>query len=265
LHGFDLAKLQDGSSFSVKFSRTWAATADNNARPGMSGRCRFDQNSGKWCCMATNSWMGFTADVTGNIPDFDYGDEKCYAYTGNQDPEGINFWGVNYHFKEYHRCITPAAHHVCGENVQPIKSKKQDVGHLPFFDQNDLGKYAGFTVLVNSFYTANAEVSGYTTHDGKYGLPQEDANGHDICNEAVTAETTGSALTKATKHHLLTRTACAEHCDDFDSCKGFNFKEYNYNGADTSTTCEFLRVGDIANCTVTNAKTTFYTKIQSQS
>jgi hypothetical protein len=143
--------------------------------------------------------------------------------------------------------------------------KKQDVGHLPFFDQNDLGKYAGFTVLVNSFYTANAEVSGYTTHDGNYGLPQEDANGHDICNEAVTAETTGSALTKATKHHLLTRTACAEHCDDFDSCKGFNFKEYNYNGADTSTTCEFLRVGDIANCTVTNAKTTFYSKIQSQS
>merc|ERR1711924_6998 len=216
MHGFNLAKLQDVSSFTVKFSRAFQASASNPAKPGMSARCRFkqpasgDTTPGQWCCMATNSWLGFTNDVTANVSPLDYGVEQCNAYTGNQNPEGINFWGVNYHFKEYHRCVTPSAHHVCGENVQAIKSKKQDIGHLPYFDQNDLGQYAGFTVLVNSFYTQNTDLSGYTAHADKLGNSMKPG-----CLKAIADQMGGIH-----KQHVLTANDCAQLCDEWDICKG---------------------------------------------
>jgi len=245
-HGLDLASLQDGRTFTVRFNRSFKNKASNLVKPGMTGTCRFDQAAKKWCCACTNSWLGDNGKEVANRCPYNYGDEFCYAYNGNRNPEGINFWGHNYHFKEYHRCVTPAHHHVCGENVKADKSKSQDIGHLPYFDNNALNQWDGFAIVNNAL--------ALTDNSAKYTRSNNVRLG---CARSQPDQVGGIG-----GHQVLSASDCAALCDHTSNCAGFNLVPFNGKTV-MQTKCEFIAQASaktLRRCVNKEQATLFYSK-----
>lgn len=236
-HGFNLASLKDGRKFTVRFDRTFANEA-GGVKPGMTGTCRFKE--GKWCCSCTNSWLGDKGDKVNNRCPHNYGDEYCYAYSGQRNPAGINFWGRDYHFKEYHRCVTPSMHHNCGENVQ-AKDKSQDIGHLPYFDNNGVNQWDGFAI-VNNAEELKSTLSTYTKVTDQVSQ----------CGTSSTPSQVGGL----NGNQVLTADTCAALCDNDVECKAFNYKQ---STGSSKTTCDFIKqVG--AGCLAGKQGSAYYVK-----
>jgi hypothetical protein len=234
-HGFDLASLKDGRTFTVRFDRAFTTDA-GNVKPGMTGNCRFFED--KWCCSCTNSYLGPLGDKTANRCPYTYGQEFCYAYTGTQNPQGVNFWGRNYHFKEYHRCVTPSMHHNCGEGIQA--GVGQDIGHLPYFDNNGEYQNDGFAI-VNNAEQVTSSLGTYTLSNDK---------------QSICANTGSPQVGGLHGNQVLAADTCAKLCDEHDGCKAF---AYTFSTGTTETKCDFFtQVGD--SCLVDASGTNFYLK-----
>jgi hypothetical protein len=236
-HGFDLASLKDGRTFTVRFDRAFNTDADN-VKPGMTGNCRF--SGGKWCCSCTNSWLGAKGDKTANRCPYTYGQEFCNAYTGSRNPQGINFWGRNYHFKEYHRCVTPSMHHNCGEGVKADAAVGQDIGHLPFFDNNGVDQNDGFAI-VNNAQELVSTLDTYTKSAGQMS----------VCANSGSPQVGG-----LNGNQVLSADTCAGLCDAASDCKAFN---YHISTGSSETSCDFVtQTGE--GCLNGNAGVDYYQK-----
>jgi hypothetical protein len=250
IHGFDMDTLKDGRKFTVRFSENFNDAADT-VKAGMTGTCRYV--AGEWCCACTNSWLGKSGASSAHqclSGGMQYGDESCHAYDGAHvglaGRDGINFWGKNFHFKEYHRCVVPEVHHTCGEFVNPDPDLAQDIGHLPYFDNNDRESWDGFTI-VNNANTLADQLSDYTEHDGWTS----------ICPRARDDQMGGLQ-----NRHTLSRDDCAVLCNHNANCAGFTFIPAGV--AYPKDSCQFRQAaasqGEAISCTVEQAGVTYYSK-----
>ena len=129
-------------------------------------------------------------------------------------------------------------HHNCGEGV--TAGAGQDIGHLPYFDNNGVDQDDGFAIVNN----AQQLVSTLGTYDASN-------NKQSICASTGNPQVGGLG-----GDQVLSRDTCAALCDNKVDCKAF---AYTSSTGTTETKCDFItQIGD--GCLVAKAGTDFYTK-----